>query len=95
MKNKRNIGKTLFALAMMICLTNAFAVTAHADEGRDHEWRDHERDAREWHHRHHRHDHPAVIEQPNVVYAPPVIIQAPAADTGSSGFNITIPINFR
>jgi hypothetical protein len=88
MKNKLNIGKTLFALAMMICLTNSFTATAHADE-----WRDHERDSREWHHRHHRHDHPVVEERPNVVYAPPVIIQAPPAE-GSSGFNITIPLNF-
>ncbi len=96
MKNKLNTGRTLFALAMMVVLTNAFAATARADEGRHDEWRDHERDAREWHHRHmHRHDHPVIVEQPNVVYAPPVIIQAPAADTGSSGFNITIPINFR
>jgi hypothetical protein len=89
MKNKRTFSKTLFALAMVIGLMNSFATTAHADE-----WRDHERDSHEWHHRHHRHDHPTVIEQPNVVYAPPVVIQAPAAE-GGSGFNVTIPINFR
>jgi hypothetical protein len=92
MKNKTTIGRTLFALAMVISLTSTLATTASADE-----WRDHERDAHEWHHHHmHRHhDQPVVVEQPNVVYAPPVVIQAPVADSGSSGFNVTIPINFR
>jgi hypothetical protein len=91
MKNKTNISRTLFALAMVIGLTSALATTASADE-----WRDHERDAHEWHHKHmHRHDRPVVVEQPNVVYAPPVVIQAPVAESGSSGFNVTIPINFR
>jgi len=98
MKNKLKIGRTLFALAMVIAVTNAFATTARADEGRDHDdWKKHERDAREWHHRHH-HKQPVIVEQqPNIVYAPPVVVEAPqaAADTGSSGFNITIPINFR
>ena len=99
MKNKLNTGRRLFALAMIAVLTNAFAATAQADEGRGRdEWRDHERNAREWHYRHmHRHDQPVAIEQPNIVYAPPVIVEAPqlSSDTGSSGFNITIPINFR
>ena len=100
MKNKLSAGRTLFALAMIVVLTNAFAATARADEGRNSdEWRKHERNAREWHHRHmHRHNQPTIVEQqPNIVYVPPVIVEAPqaAADTGSSGFNITIPINFR
>src|SRR5665213_1241811 len=100
MKNKLNIGRTLFALAMIVILTNAFAATARADEGRNgDEWRKHQREAHEWHNHHmHRHNQPNIVEQqPNIVYASPVIVEAPqaAADTGSSGFNITIPINFR
>ena len=99
MKNKLKTGKTLFALALVVVLTNAFATTARADAGRDNdEWRKHERDAREWHHRHmHRHYQSVAAQQPNIVYAPPVVVELPqaAADTGSSGFNITIPINFR
>jgi hypothetical protein len=88
---KNNIGRIFFALAMIVSLTGAFTSAARADE-----WRDHERDAHEWHHHHmHRHDRPVIVQQPNVVYAPPVIIQAPVADAGSPGFNITIPINFR
>jgi len=89
MKNKLSIGKTLFAAAMLVSVVSTFAATAQADE-----WRDHERDAREWHHHHYRHEHrPVIVEQPNVVYAPPVVVQAP--DVGaSSGLNITIPLNF-
>lgn len=91
MKKERSIGRTLFAAVMMVGVMSAFTVTAHADE-----WRDHERNAREWHHHHHWHDHdhrPVIVEQPNVVYAPPVVVEAP--DTGSSGgLNITIPLNF-
>ena len=43
--------------------------------------------------RHHDHDRPVVVQQPNVVYAPPVVVEAP--QEASSGFNITIPVNFR
>ena len=91
MTNKRALGGTFFALAMIIGLTSVFTATAHADE-----WHDHGRDSREWHHRHHWHQYPVFIEQP--VYQPrviyrPVIIQAPEAEE-SSGFNITIPVNF-
>jgi len=92
MKNKTNIGKTLFALAMVIGLTGTLATTARADE-----WHDHERDAHDWHHKHFHHHGPRVIhEQPNVVYAPPVIVQPSAVvESSSPGLNITVPINFR
>lgn len=100
MKKKLNVGRAFFALALVVVLTNSFTTTAQADEERDHDdWRRHERDAREWHNRHMRHHNQSTIveQQPNIVYAPPVIVEAPqaSADTGSSGFNITIPINFR
>ena len=55
MTNKRTPGKTLFALAMMIGLTNIFAATAQADEWHGHGWHDngrHERYEHEWHHPH-------------------------------------------
>jgi len=89
---KLNIGKTLFALAMMICLTNTFTTTARADD-----WHDHEHNARDWHHRHmHRHDRPVIVREPNVVYAPPVVVQPSAVvEASSPGLNITVPINFR
>jgi hypothetical protein len=90
MTNRKTFGRTLFATVMMIGLMGTFAATAHADE-----WRDHERDAREWHHRHHMHDHdrPIVVQQPNVVYAPPLVVEAPSSGS-SGGLNITIPLNF-
>lgn len=96
MKTQGKIAQSLFALAMVVGLMNTFVTSAHADE-----WRDHERDAREWR-RHHHFDHhpmphypgrPVVYEQPPVVYAPPVVVQAPQA-AGDSGLNITIPLNF-
>jgi hypothetical protein len=88
MTNKKTFGTTLFATVMMIGLMGTFTATAHADE-----WNDHERMAREWHHRHHMHDHrPVIVERPNVVYAPPVVVEPPSS--GSGGLNITIPLNF-
>jgi hypothetical protein len=92
MRNNSKAVKTFFAFAMVVGLMNTFASTAHADE-----WQDHQRDAREWRHHHHHHPmgpgRPVVYEQPNVVYAPPVVVEAPQA--ADSGFNITIPLNFK
>jgi hypothetical protein len=88
MKKQFNAGKVLFALAMIIGLSNTFIGTAHADD-----WQDHERAAREWHKRHiHQQWQPA----PDVVYAPPVIVEpAPTINVPLSGMNIVIPLNFR
>ena len=72
MTNKRTPGKTLFALAMMIGLTNIFAATAQADEWHGHGWHDngrHERYEHEWHHPHQEvYAHPVFIERPHIVY---------------------------
>jgi len=92
MRTQGKIAKAFFAVAMVVGLMNTFASTAHADE-----WQDHQRDAREWRRHHH---HPmgpgrqVVYQQPNVVYAPPVVVEAPQASS-DSGLNITIPLNFK
>jgi len=94
MKTITGFCRTVLVLAVTAGLAGAFAHTAQADE-----WGDHERQAHDWHERHmhhHDHDRPQIIEEPNIVYAPPVIVEpppAPADDNESSGFNITIPIN--
>lgn len=80
------------AIAVLVCFG---AVSAHADD-----WRDHEDHAREWH-RHHRHerDHgrPVVIErQPDVVFAPPLVVEPPQIEEPqNSGFNLIFPINIK
>ena len=97
MTNKHRFGKTLFALAMMIGLMNAFATTAQADEWRDHESHErYERYDHEWHHRHHDvYNHPVFVEQQPVVYyyTSPMIVQAPEVDTAPSGINLTFQLN--
>ena len=87
-------SRVMLVTAVAIGLLSAVAKTARADE-----WRDHERQAHDWHKKHmhhHDHDRPQIIEEPNIVYAPPVIVEpppAPADDNASSGFNLIIPIN--
>jgi hypothetical protein len=92
MKNKNTLGRALFATALITGMLSTYAATAQADE-----WHDHGRASHEWHHHYHRHMYnrhrPIIVEQPEIVYAPPLFVQAP--DTESSGsFNITIPLNF-
>jgi hypothetical protein len=73
-------------IAVAIGLLMSLAGTARADD-----WGYHQKQANEWHQRHFHHRRgPAVIEEPNVVYAPPMIVEPPA-----SGLNIIIPFNIR
>ena len=80
-------SKAIFTLAMIASLSGMTAGTARADD-----WRDHEREAHEWHRHHVRHERPIIVEEPNVVYAPPVIVEPPALP---SGLNLILPINIR
>ena len=89
-------GKTIFTLAMVIGLAGTLAGTAQADnrgnrEGRD--WNGHAREAHNWHRHHIHHGHPVWYGQqdPYVVYAPPVVEEAPPEEPG---VNFIIPLNF-
>ena len=105
MTNKRKLGKTLFALAMMLGLMNIFTTPAQADEWHGHGGHDngrHERYEREWHHGHQMYGRPVFVERPHVVYyypqpvyyrpvyyAPPMIVQEPEV----SSINLTFQLN--
>ncbi len=109
MEKKKSLRNAMFVMAAIIGLTGTFAGTAHADEWRgdhggyyhDNDRYDHDRDRRDrdwrWRHEHQAQYKPYyVVQQPQVIVAQaqPQYIQQPA-DNSSSGFNITIPINFR
>ena len=79
--------KVILALAVSAGLLAATA--AHADE-----WHDHEVRAHEWHHHHHPHPGPVYVREPNVVSAPPVVVESPPpVEDSSSGLNLVFPIN--
>jgi len=96
MKKKFDLGKMIFALAVIAGLSGAFAGTAKADERRewqDHRWEGHEREVRGWRW-HHVRPEPYIMVERRVIYAPPVLVQEPLV-MEAPGYNIVIPLNIR
>jgi hypothetical protein len=96
MIHMKKLSRTILALAVTAGLLSFAATAARADD-----WHDHEEHARDWHEKHHHHhghayghdhDRPVIVEEPNVVYAPPVVVEQPREE--SPGITLTIPLNF-
>jgi hypothetical protein len=92
MKKAMRLYTPVFAIAFCLC---SAAVTAWAD--RD-DWRQHSRDAREWHNGHWHNGH-VVYENsdPYVTYAPPLVIEPPppAYYAPQPGLSIVVPLHIR
>ncbi|MDR3424147.1 MAG: hypothetical protein P4M13_03585 [Alphaproteobacteria bacterium] len=88
-------------IAAVALLGTAALNPAHADEGRWHDrgrgqrygemrheqdWREHERRAYDWRHRH-------PVPMPGVVYAPPAVVYPPPPEP--FGLNLIIPLDIR
>ncbi len=97
---RATLASMIFTFTMTIGVLGAHTGTALADnDGRGHEgreqdrdWRNHERQAHNWHRRHiyhGNHEQQYIQEDPYVVYAPPTVIEPP------QGLNVIIPLNFR
>ena len=98
MKNLSKPLPTLLGKVMMILVLAAGVGLIVAGPARADDWQDHERQSREWreHHRHDHfdhHDHPVVVQQgPEVIFAPPTVVEEPADPP--SGINLIFPLHF-